>query len=131
VYEQAIHIPYYGIYEVEKASIEMYQLISGHYQLMRPNQYGQYEIPELDVAVGIWHGEYNYTTLPWLRWWDRQGNLLPTSEEQLRITEEQLRISDKQLRINEEQLQAERQAKELAQQELAQLRAKLRELGLD
>jgi Uma2 family endonuclease len=110
VYEQAIQIPYYGIYEVNKASIEMYHLVSGHYELMLPNQYGQYEIPELDAAIGIWRGEYNNVTLPWMRWWDRQGNLLPTSEEQLEI---------------------ERQAKELAQQELAELRAKLRDLGID
>ena len=152
VYEQAIQIPYYGIYEVEKASIEMYQLVSGQYQLMKPNQYGQYDIPELDAAVGIWHGEYNYTTLPWIRWWDRQGQLLPTSEEQLQTRNEQLQISDEQLQIERhakelahqqveqerhakelahQQAEQERHAKELAQQELAELRAKLRELGVD
>jgi len=151
IYEQAIRIPYYGIYEVKKASIEMYQWVAGRYELMQPNVYGQYDIPELDAAIGIWRGEYNHVTLPWMRWWDRQGNLLPTSEEQLQTRYEQLQIERqaKELanqRAEQERLakelanqwaeqecqakEQERQAKELAQQELAELHAKLRELGI-
>ena len=29
----------------------------------------------------IWQGKYADYELPWLRWWDAQGNLLPTGEE--------------------------------------------------
>ncbi|WP_448571881.1 Uma2 family endonuclease [Trichothermofontia sp.] len=37
VYEQAIRIPYYGIYEVTKASVELYRLVDGHYQVVPAN----------------------------------------------------------------------------------------------
>ncbi|WP_375495008.1 Uma2 family endonuclease [uncultured Nostoc sp.] len=81
VYERAIRMPFYGIYEVTKASVEVYHLIEDHYQLLPPNERGHYPIPPLGVELGIWQGHYKYATLPWLRWWDGQGNLLLTGEE--------------------------------------------------
>jgi Uma2 family endonuclease len=81
VYEQAIRIPFYAIYEVEKAAVEVYQLIGNHYQLCQPNDRGHYPIPELGVELGIWQGEYMNQTFPWLRWWDSAGKLLLTGEE--------------------------------------------------
>ncbi len=35
----------------------------------------------MGVELGIWQGEYQNVTLPWLRWWDLQDNLLLTGEE--------------------------------------------------
>ncbi len=34
IYEQVIRPPFYGIYEVNKASVELYHLIEGEYQLL-------------------------------------------------------------------------------------------------
>jgi hypothetical protein len=81
IYERAIQIPFYGIYEVNKAQIEMYQLVNGRYQKMTPNQRGHYPIVPLKVELGIWQGEYQNQFFPWLRWWDAEGNLLLTSQE--------------------------------------------------
>jgi Uma2 family endonuclease len=81
VYEQAIRVPFYGIYEVKKASIKMYQLIQSRYTLMPVNNRGHYEIPAMGVELGIWQGEYGGCDAPWMRWWDTQGNLLLTGEE--------------------------------------------------
>jgi Uma2 family endonuclease len=103
VYEQAIRIPFYAIYEVRKASVEVYELIGTHYQQISPNQRGHYPIPPLGVELGIWEGRESNQTLPWLRWWDREGNLLPTAEQ----------------RAEHEKQRAER------------LAAKLRELGIN
>ncbi|CAD0228321.1 Uma2 family endonuclease [Planktothrix agardhii] len=103
IYETVIRPAYYGIYEVEKASVELYHLIGSHYELMTPNVHGQYEIPELQVALGIWQGSYQNMELPWLRWWNLQGKLLLSPEEKV--------------------IQAEQKAEKFA--------AKLRELGID
>ncbi|MBD2135743.1 Uma2 family endonuclease, partial [Sphaerospermopsis sp. FACHB-1094] len=33
------------------------------------------------VELGIWQSEYQNVDLPWLRWWDLDGNLLLSGEE--------------------------------------------------
>jgi Uma2 family endonuclease len=103
VYEQAIRVPFYGIYEVKKAAVEVYQLVRGKYEPLPTNERGHYPIEPMNVELGIWQGCYQNVELPWLRWWDNQGNLLLTGWERSQ--------------------QAEARAELLA--------AKLRELGLN
>ena len=69
------------IYEVEKASVEVYELIANRYQKSAPNQQGRHPIPPLGVELGIWQGEYMNQLLTWLRWWNSEGNLLLTGDE--------------------------------------------------
>ena len=35
----------------------------------------------MGVELGIWQGEYQNVELPWLPWWDLDGNLLLSREE--------------------------------------------------
>jgi Uma2 family endonuclease len=110
VYEQAIRIPFYAIYEVEKAAVEVYELIGNRYQQLQPNSAGRYPISPLGVELGIWRGEYLRQTFPWLRWWDSDGNLLLAGEERA---------------------EQEKQRAEQEKQRAARLAAKLQELGID
>jgi Uma2 family endonuclease len=91
IYEQVIKPAFYGIYEVNKASIEVYELIGGQYQLLAANERGHYSITPMGVELGLWQGEYQNAELPWLRWWDLQGNLLLTGEERANRLTAQLR----------------------------------------
>ncbi|BAY79512.1 hypothetical protein NIES25_59970 (plasmid) [Nostoc linckia NIES-25] len=70
-----------AFYEVNKASIEVYEFIGGQYQLLAANERGHYPIRPLGVQLGIWLGVYQNVELPWLRWWDLQSNLLLTGDE--------------------------------------------------
>ena len=90
VYEQAIRVPFYGIYEVNLARVEVYQLINGRYQMMQPNERGHYPIEPLGVELGIWQGQYTNMEFPWLRWWDAQGNLLLDGTEIAQLAQSQL-----------------------------------------
>jgi Uma2 family endonuclease len=80
IYEQVIRPAFYGIYEVQKASIELYHLVENGFELLAANERGHYPIPQMKVELGIWQGEYLNVELPWLRWWDLQGDLLLTGE---------------------------------------------------
>lgn len=106
VYEQAIRIPFYGIYEVRKASVEVYALINGRYQRMSANEQNRYPIETMGVELGIWQGQYGNMDLPWLRWWDSQGNLLLTGAE---------RAEQERQRAEQERQRAERLADRLRQ----------------
>ncbi|MGB7442570.1 MAG: Uma2 family endonuclease [Coleofasciculaceae cyanobacterium] len=117
VYEQAIRVPFYGIYEVTKASVEVYHLLNGRYSLLPTNERGHYPISPLGAELGIWQGRYNNVELPWLRWWDSEGNLLLTGEE---------RAEREHQRAEQEHQRAER-----IEQENLRLREQLRTLGID
>ncbi|MEQ9370111.1 MAG: Uma2 family endonuclease [Coleofasciculus chthonoplastes F3-SA18-01] len=110
VYEQAIRIPFYGIYEVEQARVDVYHLLEGRYRLLPANDRGHYPIEPLGVELGIWQGRYKNVELPWLRWWDSQGHLLLTGEERA---------------------EQERQRAERAEGKNARLREQLRALGIE
>jgi Uma2 family endonuclease len=116
VYEQVIHPAFYGIYEVKKASVELYQLVAGRYEIMNPNSRGHYPISPMGVELGIWQGNYLNLNLPWLRWWDAEGNLLLTGDERAE-TERQ-------------RAETESQRAEQVEQENIRLREKLRALGM-
>ncbi|MGF1478709.1 MAG: Uma2 family endonuclease [Cyanophyceae cyanobacterium] len=107
VYEQAIRIPFYAIYEVEKATVEVYELIAHRYCRCEPNERGHYSIPPLGVELGIWQGQYLNQAFPWLRWWDREGNLLLTGDEraeQERQRAERLAAKLQELGVNPDEL---------------------------
>jgi Uma2 family endonuclease len=106
VYEQAIHIPFYGIYEVTRASVEVYHLVEGRYSLLPPNDRGHYPIPPLGVELGIWQGRYKNVELPWLRWWDSEGNLLLTGEERAEQERERADRAERENALLREQLRA-------------------------
>jgi Uma2 family endonuclease len=120
VYEQAIRVPFYGIYEVEKASVEVYHLVDGHYELVPANERGHYSIPSMGVELGIWQGQYKNSAAPWLRWWDAQGNLLLNSDEKSQqltsqLEQEHERSHQLALQLEQEQQRAERLAERLRQ----------------
>ena len=117
IYEQVIKPAFYGIYEVSKASVEVYHLIEEKYHLLPANERGHYPITSLGVELGIWQGEYQNMQLPWLRWWDLDGNLLLDSNE--RVEQERFKAEQERLKAEQEKLKNDR------------LIAQLRALGVE
>jgi Uma2 family endonuclease len=124
VYEQAIRIPFYAIYEVQKASVEVYELVAQRYELLRPNDRGHYSIPPLGVELGIWQGQVDNQTLPWLRLWDSNGSLLLTGEERAEVEKQRAEVEKQRAEI-------EKQRADSLETLSERLAAKLREMGVD
>ncbi|MET0099806.1 MAG: Uma2 family endonuclease, partial [Arthrospira platensis] len=83
----------------------------------------------MGVELGIWRGQYSNVELPWLRWWDNQGNLLLTGDERARI-ERQRAENERQRAENERQrAENERQRAEQAEVELQQERQRAERLA--
>jgi Uma2 family endonuclease len=85
VYERGIQADYYAIYEVSPGQVELYQLVKRRYQRVVPNRHGRFPVEFLGVELGIWQGRYQNQELPWLRFWDERGMLLPTSDERAEV----------------------------------------------
>ncbi|MEG4171536.1 MULTISPECIES: Uma2 family endonuclease [unclassified Microcoleus] len=121
IYERIIRPAFYGIYEVTKAKIECYHLVEDRFELMSENQRGHYQIEPMGLELGIWQGVYQGVELPWMRWWDAEGNLLLAADERV----EQAELAVEQAQSEAEQ---ERQKRIEAEQRIQALEARLREL---
>ncbi len=130
VYEQAIRIPFYAIFEPWKNSIEVYHLIDGRYEKIQPNDRGHFAITPMGVELGIKED----AGISWLRWWDESGNLLLTGDERAvkaelivdreRLAKEQAELKQteaelRQVQAEQKQAQAEQKAQRLAERLIA------------
>ncbi len=139
VYEQILRIPYYGIFQVRSAELEVYHLgPQGIYQLLSANSRGYYEILPLGVELGVWHGAYQNQVMCWMRWWDRSGHLLLTGAE---LAEQEKQRADNGWQRAEQEKQRAEQEKQRAdsgwqraeqeKQRTEKLIAQLRALGIE
>jgi hypothetical protein len=111
IYEREIRSSYYGIFIEATGELEMYRLSKNRFQRMKPNALGRYPVPEMEVELGLWSGRFVIEAeLTYMRWYDQDGQLLPTGKERADLAE---------------------QRTAQAEQRNAQLAAKLRELGID
>jgi len=120
VYERILGIPYYIVFDRYTDELQAFQLEGGHYRQMA-QQLSRVWIPELQLSLGLWQGEYRGIDRQWLRWYDAQGNLMLTDAEQERLAKEQERLAKEQAQAL---LAQERQQRQ-------QLIERLRARGID
>lgn len=83
VYEQILKVPYYIAYSRYSNQLRCFRLQDGRYkEETLTNQ--RFWLEDLQVGLGLWQGEYQGITRPWLRWFDADGNWLSTPEEKER-----------------------------------------------
>lgn len=100
-YEHDLQVPYYLMFMPESQELTLYQHNGTKYVSVKPNEQGRYEIPQLDLEVGL-HGR-------WMRYWF-YGEMLPLPAEL------------------QTELHNERKARLAAEEEIARLRAELEQL---
>ncbi|MFN5611750.1 MAG: Uma2 family endonuclease [Pseudanabaena sp.] len=127
VYEQAIRVPFYVIFDGFRDNLEAYHLLDSRYVKMQPNDRGHFAIAPMGVELGL----ILENGVSWLRWWDESGNLLLTGDERA-IAEKQARldaeaIANQQTAITDQ----ERLAKQEAEQKAKRLAEKLRSLDIN
>lgn len=89
VYEQILQVPYYLVFSRYSNRLRFFQLVDGRYQEQpldsaNPRAW----LPDLEIGLGIWHGEFEGVTRAWLRWYDLAGNWLLTDTERERLAKE-------------------------------------------
>ncbi|MDY7023923.1 MAG: Uma2 family endonuclease, partial [Cyanobacteriota bacterium] len=84
--------------------------------LVPANERGHYLMSCIGLELGIWQGRYGNLELPWLRWWDSQGNLLLTGEERTEVERQRAETERQRAELAELELEQERQrAEQLAE----------------
>jgi Uma2 family endonuclease len=145
VYEEYLQIPYYIVYDRYEERLWFFKLIEGQYQ-------GQYQaqdtsesrcwLASLGIGLGLWQGEFQGITRPWLRWYDAQGEWMPTDVERERqraemalqqyaAADERAQLALSRAEAESQRAEAESQKAEAARQRAEQLAERLRELGIN
>jgi Uma2 family endonuclease len=131
VYENVIRPAFYGIYEADPGRIEMYHHVNDHFEPLPANERGRHPIAGLGVELGIWRGHYQNLELPWMRWWDAEGNLLLTGHELAEVEADRAaREAERaELEAGRAEREADRANREAERAE--RLAAQLRALGIE
>ncbi|MBF2026037.1 MAG: Uma2 family endonuclease [Oscillatoriales cyanobacterium C42_A2020_001] len=141
VYEQILRIPYYVLFNRYTNELKAFALNGRHYQEMELSD-SKVWMPDLNCGLGLWQGTFQGITRLWLRWYDVDGNWIATEAEAAQqealaarkqaAAERQRAEAERQRAEAERQrAEAERQRAEQAATELAALRQRLRDRGID
>ncbi len=98
----------------------MFHWQTGRYQALPPHE-GLVWLPEIQLGIGLWSGNYQGLERQWLRWYNAQHQWIPTPVER-----EQQRTQQERQRAEQEHQRAEQEY-----QRAEQLAAQLRALGIE
>jgi Uma2 family endonuclease len=115
---------YYVVFDpwlqLSQDALRVYELGFGWRYRLRPD----YQLPEVGLSLKFWSGAYEAWEAEWIRWCDREGNLILTGGERA-----------KQARSRAEQTEGlaehEAERRRLAEERAERLAARLRELGVE
>ena len=111
-----IGITYYVIFDPDKHLSNELLIVYG-LQLGRYVRLNQAYFNEIGLGVCLWDGVFERKHSTWLRWCDRQGQIIPTGKESTEA--------------EKQQVETEKQRAEAEKQRAEKLAIKLRELGID
>ena len=146
VYERILRVPYYVIYSRYSQELQVFRLVRNRYR-MAPLTEGRLVIPEIELSLGLWQGDYLGRNQLWLRWMTVDGELIPAATDEATETVIQQRleaaeqekvaaqrhaeIAEQEKAAAQQQVEIAEQEKAAAQQQVEQLKALLLERGID
>lgn len=137
LYARKVGVPYYVIldplHKLSKQTLLVQYLHNGVYL-----PHHESWLDGVELGLRLWQGYYEDEKYNWLRWIDREGNLIPTSAERAgrehqRSEQERQRAEQEYQRAEQERQRAEQECQRAEQEsaKVARLAARLRELGID
>lgn len=130
VYEQILRVPYYIVFDRYTDQLRAFQLVGDRYRELSLSE-PQIWISSLELGLGMWSGVYQDIERLWLRWYDTNGNWIPTLEEQDIQQTQRIQQMELQLKQERQQLKQERQRLKQEHQRAERLAQRLRDMGID
>ena len=124
VYERILRVPYYIVFGRQADELRVFKLSGPQYAEVAGHG-GRYWIPEAELGLGLWRGNYKGQERLWLRWYDAQDHWIPTNAE--RAKQERQSAEQEYQRAEQERREKEasllREARSFQQAEQAEQRA--------
>ena len=143
-YSRVFRVFEYFWFDRRTGELAGYRLSGSDYTSIEPDARGRLWSEILSAYLGVWRGEYRGRRFLWLRLWDKDGRLVPTTAERAaheRTARSRAETRAKQAEAQaqqeraareqaEAQAQRERAERERLQAELERLREQLRQQGI-
>jgi hypothetical protein len=127
---QRMRVLYYIVYDphqhLGEKMLRIFKLTGLNYEETEENW-----LKELDLGLTLWEGKFEGASYTWLRWCDRDGNLLLTGDELAQKTLLEKQEQTERAKHAENQAIGANQRAEKAENELERLREKLRQQGIN
>jgi hypothetical protein len=81
VYEQILRVAYYIVFDRYTDRLRAFMLQADRYTEMNLEETRVW-MPTLELGLGLWQGIYQGIERLWLRWYDANGNWMPTPGEE-------------------------------------------------
>jgi Uma2 family endonuclease len=112
IYARILKVAAYYLYDPFTYELEGYALdcATGDYRRVEPNEHGRLPCAPAGLELGPWKGRYCGLDIPWLRWFETDGVVVPTAaelaaqrgEEEARRAEQEARRAEQETRRAEE-----------------------------
>jgi Uma2 family endonuclease len=103
LYERTFKTRDYFCYDPETEELFGWKLDKGAYQSLEPDGNGRMWSGALEAWIGLWQGKYQHSSELWLRLFDEDDRLLPTTAEAERIRAERLAEKLRSLGVDPEE----------------------------
>jgi hypothetical protein len=118
---------YYVVYDpwrqLGDRQLHAFALRDGEYQPL-----AEAYLPRVGLGLTLWQGTFEDWPETWLRWLDREGNLIPLGQERAAQAEAELQQAEAELQQAEAALQAEAAARKAAEEQAARAAAEAERL---
>lgn len=81
LYERTFRTPEYFGYDPNTQELFGWRLMDGEYILLKKDELGRLWSKELQFWLGLWEGKYHSLNELWLRFFDEDGQIVPTAAE--------------------------------------------------
>lgn len=142
-----IHIPYYVVFdplkqiqgetEMSRALLRVWANAAGRYVELTPAQgisdVGQSVwLEEVGLGLTLWSGQFEEdVTRLWLRWCDREGQVIPTGAEGREIEHQRAEVERQGREVERQRAEVERQRADEAELRANRLTERLRSMGIN
>ena len=130
VYEQILKMPYYIVFDRYTNDLKAFVLTGDFYKEMQLTE-PKIKIPQLELSLGLWSGEYEGINRIWLRWYDSLDKLILTSTEEKAMIQEELQTERQRAETERLRAETERQRAETERLRSQRLEELLRSQGID
>ncbi|WP_019501116.1 Uma2 family endonuclease [Pseudanabaena sp. PCC 6802] len=125
-----IGVKYYVVFDpshqISTATLQVFQLQGRFYSAQDTTW-----LEQVGLGLTLWTGAYEGKTNEWLRWCDRNGQVIPTGAEKAEAAQQQAEAAQQQAELAQQQVEAVSAELDAERQRSQRLSDRLREMGID